>query len=310
LIITGLPRSGTSFLCNLLHRFDNTVILNEPEGISRPLRRVPIPFGVGTFFRDIRRDVLEGRPIHNKLRDGKVTDETMQANEQTEYTPRVTDAEFVLGAKSPLGFLGRLRVLRRAMPHARIVACVRNPFDTLASWKTSFAHLASADVARQTHGGLRDPFLMSSDRVALKEVAAIKSIAWRRAAWWRYLAQLLLDATPDLILVTYPTLVTRPRWVVDRILDGFNAGVLREPIEPSTIRAAKRSNLDEEDLQAIRALCGETAAALGVAEECTEPIPANERPVSMATEVVSESIEVNNPPAWTPVTTVVAQHAT
>src|SRR5690606_34178154 len=57
LLITGIPRSGTSYLCNVLHRFENCVVLNEPEEISRPLRKEPIPYGVGTFCRDVRRDV-------------------------------------------------------------------------------------------------------------------------------------------------------------------------------------------------------------------------------------------------------------
>lgn len=265
LIITGFPRSGTSYLCNLLHRFDNCVVLNEPEGISRPLRKEPIPFGVGTFYRDQRREILEGRPIRNKLRDGKVTDETMESNEQTEYLPQVTSADFVLGAKSPLGFLSRLPALRRAMPKARVIICVRNPLDVIASWKTTFSHLESADVKKMSHGGLRDPFLSDRQRAMLIDVARVRRPAWRRAAWWRYLADLVLDAAPDAIVVPYPLAVTEPMSVVDRVLDGYKAGTLHEPIEPSTVRAAKRSSLDDEDLQAIRALCGDAAAALGVA---------------------------------------------
>jgi hypothetical protein len=38
-------------------------------------------------------------------------------------------------------------------------------------------------------------------------------------------------------------------------------------VGPSKIRSAKRSNLDAEDLAAIRALCREPAEALGVWEE-------------------------------------------
>jgi hypothetical protein len=267
LIITGIPRSGTSYLCNLLHRFENCVILNEPDGVARPLRKQAVPFGVGTFYRDVRRDVIEGRPIRNKLRDGKVTDETMDANDLTEYTPSVLGGDFVLGAKSPLGFLSRLDGLRRAMPRARVVACVRNPLDTIASWKTTFSHLTTADVAKTTGGGLRDPFLSARHRAALEDVARLTHPAWRRAAWWRYLAELVLDAAPYVILVPYPVAVADPLSVVNRILAGYHPGPLREPIEPSTVRAAKRTALDDEDLQAIRALCTEAADALGVAED-------------------------------------------
>ena len=197
----------------------------------------------------------------------------MEANEQTEYVPRVATADFILGAKSPLGFLSRLPALRRAMPHARIVVCVRNPIDVLASWKTTFSHLLTADVRKMSHGGLRDPFLPDRQRAMLEDVANIRSPAWRRAAWWRYLADLILDAaagTPDLIVVPYRQAVTDPMSVVTRILDGYPGGTLREPIEPSTVRAAKRSALDTEDFQAVRALCVDAAERLGVTEGLTD----------------------------------------
>ena len=266
LIITGIPRSGTSFLCNLLHRYENCVVLNEPSHLARPLRREAIPHGVGTFFRDVRRDILEGRPVRNKLRDGKVTEETLEANDEAEYLPTVAGEDFVLGVKNPLGFLSRLGGLRRAMPGARIVACVRNPYDTIASWKTSFAHLASADVARMSPGGLRDPFLSDRNRAVLEQVAAVKDQAWRRAAWWCYLAQLILDARHYVTVVPYAEAVADPLSVVGRVLEGFRPGTPREPITPSAPRTAKRSALNEEDLQAIHALCGDAASALGVAD--------------------------------------------
>ncbi|QOV89227.1 sulfotransferase [Humisphaera borealis] len=276
LIITGFPRSGTSYLCNLLHRYENCVVLNEPDGISRPLRKELIPYGVGAFYRDQRREILERRPILNKLKDGKVTDETMEANEQTQYLPAVTSRDFVLGVKSPLGFLSRLPAMRRAMPAAKLIVCIRNPFDVIASWKTTFSHLLSADVKKMSHGGLRDPFLSDRQRRALVDVGQLKNPAWRRAAWWRYLADQILDAvamsgganagSAGLIVVPYTQAVTDPMSVMGRIFEGFNPGTLREPIEPSTVRAGKRDALDAEDLQAIRAVCLPTAALLGVAQ--------------------------------------------
>jgi hypothetical protein len=266
LIITGIPRSGTSYLCNLLHRFDNCVILNEPDQIRKPLRNEPVPHGVGTFYRDVRRDVLEGKPIRNKLYQGKVTDETLFCNELTEYTPTVSRADFVLGVKNPLGFLFRLPDLQRAMPHARVVACVRNPFDTIASWKTSFSHLRTAELSRFQAGGLREAFISPHCWSSLRDVGQIKSQAWRRAAWWRLMAEIILDAAPRIMLIRYQRLMFEPAEAVREALEGFQPGKLREPIEPSEARIGKRSVLDEDDLQAIHALCGEHAAALGVAD--------------------------------------------
>jgi hypothetical protein len=296
LIITGIPRSGTSYLCNLLHRYDNCVVLNEPDPISRPLRKEPIPFSVATHYRDIRRNVLEGKPILNKLRNGKVTDETVGANEQTQYSPSVANGNFVLGMKSPLAFLNRLDALRLAMPYARVVACVRNPYDTIASWKTTFEHLQTADVAHLRHGGLRDKFLTGSRRAALQDVAKQRHPAWRRAAWWRYLAELILEAGPDVMRIAYPELATHPASIVADVLKGYDAGELSEPIRPSTVRAEKRSALDDEDMQAIRALCSDAAAALGVAKDFAAELEAGKLlPTPAAVPVLPTPADISGP---------------
>lgn len=267
-IITGIPRSGTSYLCNLIHRYDNCVVLNEPEEITHALRHEATPWTIPLFLRDRRRDVVEGVPIRNKLKDGKVTDDTVGANAATEYTPRVTSDDFVIGAKNPLGFLARFDDLRRAMPGARIAICVRDPFDTVASFKDSFEHLREADVASLKVGGLKQRFISSRRRRELEAVAEIESPAWRRAAWWRYLAGLVLDAVADdrrdVLLVPYRTLVERPMDIVAPFLRGLPAGALTEPIAPSKVRKGKRSGLDAEDLAAIRSLCRERAEMLGV----------------------------------------------
>jgi hypothetical protein len=267
LLITGIPRSGTSYLCNLIHRYDNCVVVNEPDDVFHFIRHEPVPWGVVAWFRDRRRDVVEGVPIKNKLREGKVTDDTVTANDRVEYVPKVRTDDFVLGAKSPLGFLARLADLRRVMPGAPVAACVRDPVDTIASWKDSFEHLAKADVAEQKVGGLKERFLTAQRRRRLESIAEIDSAAWRRAAWWRYLAECILEAGPGVQIVRYRTLVESPEAVLDPLLRGLARGEPAETVGPSKIRSAKRSNLDAEDLAAIRALCREPAEALGVWEE-------------------------------------------
>lgn len=267
LLITGIPRSGTSYLCNLIHRFDNCVVVNEPDDVFHFIRHESVPWGVVAWFRDRRRDVIEGVPIKNKLREGRVTDDTVHANDRVEYVPKVRTDDFVLGAKSPLGFLARLADLRRVMPGVPVAACVRDPFDTIASWKDSFEHLAKADVAEQKVGGLKERFLTAQRRRRLEAIADVESASWRRAAWWRYLAECVLEAGPGVQIVRYRTLIEQPEQVIDPLLRGLPRGEPAEIIGPSRVRADKRSNLDAEDLAAIRALCREPAEALGVWEE-------------------------------------------
>jgi hypothetical protein len=263
LIITGIPRSGTSYLCKLLHRHDNCVVINEPAEAAAALMQEQEPFGVARLFRDLRRDVLSGKPIQNKLWDGEVSGDTAVAGAVEFYTPEVATADFVLGIKATVAFLSRLPVLRRAIPNARIVACVRDPLDCIASWKLTFAHLRDANVDGVNVGNSDDPWITGMQRKELKSIAAIGDAASRRAAWWSYLAGLILDSREHLILVRYEDLVLRPAVTLERIIGDWPAGEPREPMSPSSVRR-KRELLDANDCAAIRALCGPAALALGL----------------------------------------------
>jgi hypothetical protein len=270
LIITGIPRSGSSYLCNLIHRYSNCVVLNEPTEIY-PSIQWPWPWGVAAFYRDVRADVIEGKPVRNKLVNGRVTEDTKIVQDLHEYIPRVAGANFVLGTKNPLAYLARLDGLHAVMPLARIVVCVRNPFDTIASWKGSFAHLAAADFSSTPFGWVEAPWLTARERATLTDMTSCHDLAQRRALAWRFLAQLILDRRDWLIVVKYPDLVTRPQVVVQTVLRGYPKGRLREPIRPSAERA-QRHLLDEADMQAIRAICSQTAAELGVYSPVVEDV--------------------------------------
>jgi hypothetical protein len=272
LVIAGIPRSGTSFLCNLLHRHDNCVVLNEPEEVVPALTvgnmvgRPPLPWGLARFYRDTRRDVLLGKPRRNKLTDGQVTEDTARGNETGIYTPTVRGGDFVLGIKATIAFVSRLRQLRRMMPAARCVACVRNPFDTIASWKGSFPHLREADVRGRPIGHPADEALSTSDRAELEKIARVQDAPARRAAWWTYLAELILDSADQLTIVRYEKLVANPIETIGQIVRGGNPGAFSAAIERSAPRG-KAGSLEADDVQAIRSLCTDAAIRLGVYRE-------------------------------------------
>ena len=148
------------------------------------------------------------------------------------------------------------------MPERRIVACVRNPVDTIASWKASFQHLNTADVGPFVdHPQLM--WLAGREREALQSVAATADLATRRALWWRFLADRVLEHRNELLLVRYEELVAEPAAELERILAGCRAGTLRSPVAPSTVRS-RRSLLDDDDLAAISEICSPAADRLGL----------------------------------------------
>lgn len=116
IIISGIPRSGTSYLCHLLHCMSNCVALNEPPEAIPLLRNTKSPLALANFLRDRRRDVLLGVPIANKVEGGQIIQDTAKLDKFETYTPQVDSPNFVLGIKETLPFLTRLPMLRQIFP--------------------------------------------------------------------------------------------------------------------------------------------------------------------------------------------------
>jgi predicted ATPase len=264
-IITGIPRSGTSYLCRLLHTLSDCVVINEPPQIMAPLANESRPWQIATFYQALRRDILDGEPIENKRQNGQVIEDTAVVDIRTHYQPTVSRADFLLCTKNTLAYLSRLPQLKQVMPHAPIIACVRNPLDTIASWKSTFSHLKHAAVTDFPVGHVNDPFLSPWQRDRLAEIATAPKDALKRALLWHYLAECILTDAPQLIVVHYEELVLEPAKVLQTLLDQIpNAPPLQgiNKITPSTVRQ-KREVLDTDDIQAIHEICSQYAAELG-----------------------------------------------
>jgi hypothetical protein len=264
-IITGIPRSGTSYLCKLLHSLQDCVVVNEPTQIFAPLTSDVYPWQIATFYQELRQNILDGQPIENKLYKGQLVEDTVRVDKRTLYTPRVSRPDFLLCTKNTLTYMARIPQLRRVLPHAPIIACVRHPLDTIASWKSSFPHLKQATVSDFPVGHVNDPLLAQWQRTRLQEIANTPQETIKRALLWRYLVECLLMETHSLIIVRYEDLVQQPTQILQMILH-------RMPILPTLYKTEKivasavrqkRELLEPEDIQAINTLCSQYAVALG-----------------------------------------------
>ncbi len=265
--ITGMPRSGTSYLCAQLNRVEDCVVINEPGEIFAPLAQQAMPWGIPLIYRDLRSRILSGEAIENKLKNGQFIEDTAVVDGVEAYLPRVTRPDFLLATKNTLAYLARLPHLRRVMPAAPIIACIRHPLDTIASWKSTFPHLKNASVGSLPIGHPDDPFLTEFQRQRLREIAASDDEALRRALLWRYLAEILLENRDRIVLIKYEDLVADPRSTLSGILKniaGTSALRLARDFPPSSPRI-KRDILNEADYRAIGGVCGQVAAELGYA---------------------------------------------
>ena len=268
IIITGIPRSGTSYLCGLLDKADNNVVINEPNGMSRYLGKQGTPDVLAKYYKKIRKAILSGEEIENKLSNGKIIEDTALYQKLELYYPQFVDETFSLCTKNTLGYLARLDKIKRVMPDSLIFACIRNPLDTIASWKTTFDHLKTAIVADDyIIGSKNDRFLSAWQQKQVQIIANENNLARRRAYLWAYLAKWIWRNKDILTIVKYDDIVLSPQSVIEAILSkgaGERGVVLTESVKPSNIRTGKRRFLSSSDCEAIEELCYPIARKMGV----------------------------------------------
>lgn len=266
-LITGLPRSGTSYFCTALHNVRDCVAINEPEEIFAHLSDIAPPWGMPRYYAQLRDDVVAGRAIMNKMRDGRFIEDTATGIHEEQYVPNVSGPAFLLATKNTLAYLARLPLLERSMPGVTCVACIRNPVDTVASWKGTFRHLSTAAVRNFRAGFLGDERLHQAARDRLAEIEAEPRIEWRRALLWRHLALLVEEAATFITaVIRYERLVTDPeRTLRDlfRLIPAAPPFVPVQPFVPSAVRTERAAGLSLDEIAAIREVCGDVAARFG-----------------------------------------------
>ena len=146
ILVSGISRSGTSYLCNLLHRHSNCVAVIDPPPLVNALSTQPVPWGVAAYIQETRAAVVSGQPVLNKVDGALPTEDTFPRDEYSEYQPAPDTPDFVLVVKNVRALLARLEAVLALLDDARLVLCVRDPYDALASWKRTFPHLRDADV--------------------------------------------------------------------------------------------------------------------------------------------------------------------
>jgi len=267
IILTGIPRSGTSYLCSLLNKTDNSVVINEPNGMSKYMGMEEYPFVVTKYYNDVRLAVLNGDKIENKMYQGKIIEDTSLIQNFEEYIPTVFDENFSICTKNTLGYLFRLDKLKVLMPESSIFACIRNPIDTIASWKVSFEHLRTIELANDyIIGSKKDPFLTDWQREKIIKISEEKCVSRKRAMFWAYLAEWIYINKQLLTVVNYDDIVLSPVKVSKLILErvaGERGVVFKEPLESSHIRSKHRSRLNNADYSAIREFCNPIASHFG-----------------------------------------------
>lgn len=146
ILITGLPRSGTTLTVALLNQQENAIALAEPLPIPT-MSNDPAIFAdeIEAFAADMRASALASGDVRSALVDGKIagnfvkqadTGSGLRANAARAGTVTIDKPltpDFRLYIKHPAAFTALAGPLSRRFP---FFACIRSPLSVLASWQT------------------------------------------------------------------------------------------------------------------------------------------------------------------------------
>ncbi|MBI2311658.1 MAG: hypothetical protein HYU77_04050 [Betaproteobacteria bacterium] len=172
-ILTGLPRSGTTLTCHLLNRLPGAVALHEPMNLEQlvgldPARRMD---HIAAFFSAQRASLLAhgtaagksvgGRSIHNSFADQASPQGLRQTIIDTfsVTVDKPLAPDFLLAIKHPNAFTALLEPLAARF---RCFAVIRNPLSVLGSWNSTAVPVREG----------RAPFAEAFDRKLAERLAA------------------------------------------------------------------------------------------------------------------------------------------
>lgn len=251
--ITGIPRSGTSYLCSLLDKYDSNLIINEPKEVIFPLNKQSTPYGIKSYYKRARHDIYLGKTIQNKHTKGQLNQDTLKQDERTDYRkPNLTE-DYNLFTKNTIVYLLGIERLKSLMPDSQIIALFRNPIDTIASWSTGFEHLQQAKPYNIKTFRLQQKFLPTDEVNVLNQINMTDCVLTRRCLFWNFFAQRLLKNRHQITLISYEMLVTKPKIIMNYIQTITNQKSNQIDFAPS-VKASKRSQITGDHIQKIKEL--------------------------------------------------------
>ena len=209
-LITGLPRSGTTLLVHLLDKLPGTVALDEPMDARAFLGGTSageMADGVARFLCEQRRSIVERRMAITFHAGGKVPDNPVGAARDAsgKRTNRGVEkgeiriekdlpADFLLAVKHNAAFTALLEPLAKRF---ETFAAVRNPLSVLASWNSVSLPVGRGHV----------PTAEAIDKELARDLAAIDDVVGRQIRILDWFCTRFRDAVPADHVIRYEDVV-------------------------------------------------------------------------------------------------------
>jgi len=216
-IVTGIPRSGTSLFSALLNDLDNAVCLNE---ILYDVNLLP------SAFAEIRRRLVVGEPIPNRYdSSGNLATDTQGSGANVEERiVQDVDENAVIGSKVNIPYLNQIQ---KILDYGyKVIALVRDPVYTIASWNSE-----KANVIPEAHVGDEDMhprwrnFRFETDNKIE-----------RQAQLWQHYANLLWKLRNTIKIIRYTELTDNTYEVMQYVCEYFG-------LKNSTTQSLKNMNM-------------------------------------------------------------------
>jgi glycosyltransferase involved in cell wall biosynthesis len=236
LIVTGIPRSGTSLFSTLLNSFDNAICLNE---ILYDVDSLP------SSFAEIRQRIISREPVPNRYNEsGKLTTDTQGSGADIlEKVVRKGDENIVIGSKINIPYLNQInKILDYGY---KVIAIVRDPLYTIGSWNSSKA--AKIPEAHVTDDDMHPRWskfkFTSSDKIE------------RQAQIWNFYASLIWNLRDKIKLYTYELITSDPEWVINDVCDSLELEFPKYTLEMINQNIDARYPKIEEIKEAVKKYC-------------------------------------------------------
>ena len=239
ILLTGLPRSGTTLMCHLLNKLPNAVALDEPMNPNK-LADIPmedILVQMRAFIDTERRRVLREGKATSKARNGAtasnhLSDEDADGrrlrliNGRQIIVSNVNRPDFRLYIKHPAFFTACLPYLA---PRMQCFAIVRSPLPLILSWRNS--GMAVEDG--------RLPVAERFDSNLANTLAALPDVLSRQLILMSYFFRQFADHLPGRVLKYEDVVATRGRALA---LINPDAKTLDEPLSSRNARMIGRDS--------------------------------------------------------------------
>ncbi len=232
IILTGIPRSGTTVACRLLCEYSQTIALNEP--LVGGLFETPLAAheNIAKQFHVFRNSLLQNGSALARTHEGKITDNAFgpgtgkrdRVVERTTITfDKKLEPNFTLVLKHCAEFTLLLPEIKNNFP---LFALIRNPLALLASWATVDVPVSRGKVLKserlnpEFHNALNN----QNDNLLERQLFILS---------WYFGQYTDLDENQ---IIRYEELVECP----EKVLSGMAKGTLSKPLDSLT---NKRSSL-------------------------------------------------------------------